>query len=289
MVPSRALLFLVAALALPLSVFTGCGDDSDPKDDESPTDESPADDDDDKVGETADARVKPMDGSTKSDAGDDKVDSSTGDKPDAGETTIDSGISPNDGGSEDAKVDGIDAAQDSGKEDATVDSSSADAGNDGGEEDAGEKDAAQDAAQQDSGTDAGTDAGQEYTEAECTEAGGEKLDEDENCDANQTEYDLVGDEICCVDKPEPSEDGTCGGIQGIPCKMGEFCDVSTFAGGTGCGVTDGLGKCRAKPTQCEGIFGLLGCGCNGIFYTNSCTAYKDGISVEIGASAPCIQ
>jgi hypothetical protein len=290
MVSSRALLLLVAALALPFSVITGCGDDSDPKEEEPSRDESPGDDDD-VGGEQGDARVSRMDGSiVKSDAGgDDKPDS--GEVADAGgEVKLDASITTSDSGTQDAKIEGIDASIDAGKADAKVDSASpdADAGNEEEdasepEEDAGNDAGTEDAAQQDSGeTDAGqTDAGEEYTDAQCDEAGGEKKDDDEDCGANETEFDLVGDQICCVpNDPEPTPDGTCGGVAGIPCKDGEFCDTSKLGGGEGCGVADGQGKCRAVPDMCNpGVF-APGCGCNGVLYVDVCAAYAQKVPVE---------
>jgi hypothetical protein len=316
MVPSRALLLLIAALALPLTVSTGCSDsDSGSKDNASDEDES----DKDEAGEKGDASVRSMDGSLRdarvSNSGDGAVDEEE-DGDDAGEQTAqDSGTTSdggptsdagpaNDGGNgQDAAADGMDAGKadtgDAGKADATVDSGKLDSGEpDAGNvvEDAGEEEE-DDAGQtpEDAGktdADAGkADAGnlEELTDEDCVAAKGILKDDDKICYDGQVKYELVGNKICCVGGPDPSADGTCGGDTAIPCVQGEFCDISKSNGGEGCDEEKALGKCRVKPTECTSPFGFVGCGCNGTFYTNTCNAYKDGISVEVGATSPCIQ
>ena len=67
----------------------------------------------------------------------------------------------------------------------------------------------------------------------------------------------------------------CGGLAGVPCKKGEFCDypVSSI-----CGAADGPGYCRAKPGACIQVFDPV-CGCNDQTYSNACMAASAGISV----------
>jgi hypothetical protein len=50
---------------------------------------------------------------------------------------------------------------------------------------------------------------------------------------------------------------TCGGLPGIPCDAGLWCDLQAGR----CGVTDVQGKCIQVPTVCpKGIYYVCGCG-----------------------------
>ena len=57
----------------------------------------------------------------------------------------------------------------------------------------------------------------------------------------------------------------CGGIIGIPCDKGLFCE---FGGGR-CGMFDMGGTCVKVPRFCPRIFRPV-CGCNGKTYANDC-------------------
>ncbi len=298
MVPSRALLLLIAALALPIPVLTGCGDDSGSSDKTADDDDSK----DDSSGEQTDAKVRAMDSSVKSDAGS-TSDGSTEEEEDddAGEQTQEDGGSSSAG---DAALDGVDGSLDAkvdaqAEEDASDDSDASkdDAGDeadasteDAGKEDAGQVDAAVDAGKTDAAVDAGeadaaVDAGKAdaatggFTEADCANADGLVK---EQCSANEMKYELVNGKLCCI-APPVSTDGTCGGIQGIVCPDNQFCDHSTYGGGQGCKVSDGLGKCRAIPdADCTGVPPLYyGCGCDNLPHT-ACDAYKLKTGLEPG-------
>jgi hypothetical protein len=60
--------------------------------------------------------------------------------------------------------------------------------------------------------------------------------------------------------------GDCGGIAGLSCAEGEFCN---FPSDAICGAADQMGKCEARPV----------CGCDDVTYSNECDAHAKGISV----------
>lgn len=82
-------------------------------------------------------------------------------------------------------------------------------------------------------------------------------------------------------EPEPGEDaGTepeqaCGGLLGLQCDAGEFCDFPIEAM---CGAADQTGICRAIPDVCFLVVAPV-CGCDDQTYNNSCLAARAGVSV----------
>jgi hypothetical protein len=61
------------------------------------------------------------------------------------------------------------------------------------------------------------------------------------------------------------EGETCGGIIGISCNKGLWCQNAPGQ----CKVADAQGKCEVIPKACEKIF-LPVCACNGKTYPNDC-------------------
>lgn len=85
---------------------------------------------------------------------------------------------------------------------------------------------------------------------------------------------------CGCIAPEPPND-SCGGIAGVLCGEGEFCDFSPSAF---CGGTDALGECKAIPDVCPELYAPV-CGCDGNSYENVCSA--NGAGVSVAAEGEC--
>lgn len=74
---------------------------------------------------------------------------------------------------------------------------------------------------------------------------------------------------------DDDDDGSgqqCGGLSGATCPTDEFCD---FPVEYRCGIADGAGVCRARPTTCpENLDPVLGS--DGMRYDNACFAHAAG-------------
>ena len=100
-----------------------------------------------------------------------------------------------------------------------------------------------------------------------------------------TELAVINSCFSCVDpetcEPPPVDDGQCGGLLGLTCGAGEFCD---WEPGEFCGAADHLGTCRPQPQACAQIFAPV-CGCDGQTYSNACHA--NGAGVSVASQGPC--
>ncbi|MDB4990553.1 MAG: hypothetical protein JWN04_5731 [Myxococcaceae bacterium] len=95
-----------------------------------------------------------------------------------------------------------------------------------------------------------------------------------NCQAASASVSVRSTGACpTVDASAPGS--FCGGIAGIACPAGQYCD---FAPATHCGSGDQGGSCATKPQVCSALYHAV-CGCDGKTYSNSCYAATAGVSV----------
>ncbi|HEY6722891.1 MAG TPA: Kazal-type serine protease inhibitor domain-containing protein, partial [Polyangiaceae bacterium] len=66
----------------------------------------------------------------------------------------------------------------------------------------------------------------------------------------------------------------CGGLLGLTCDAGEFCN---FPADAMCGVVDATGECEPMPEACDAVYDPV-CGCDGVTYSSECVANMSGIS-----------
>ena len=73
--------------------------------------------------------------------------------------------------------------------------------------------------------------------------------------------------------PPPEHVKMCGGIGGIQCGPGQYCQMTPPL------YPDKSGACRPKPQMCPMIYQPV-CGMDAKTYPNACHAAREGVSVE---------
>lgn len=92
------------------------------------------------------------------------------------------------------------------------------------------------------------------------------------CFANVAGTSVAKQGTCNEAPPQPKR---CGGLAGLGCGDGEFCD---YALEDMCGAADQMGTCKPKPQACAEIFDPV-CGCDGKEHGNACAANQAGTAV----------
>lgn len=93
------------------------------------------------------------------------------------------------------------------------------------------------------------------------------------CADGQVPFESADCGCGCVDAADPGE--SCGGITGLACEPGQFCNYTQDAM---CGAADQLGTCEPMPDACPEYYGPT-CGCDGVTYDNPCFANGAGVAV----------
>jgi hypothetical protein len=94
--------------------------------------------------------------------------------------------------------------------------------------------------------------------------------------ANECVANAAGTSAASVGECGTEPPDFCGGIAGITCPRGTFCNYPIE---TMCGQGDMTGTCDSIPEVCTDEYDPV-CGCDEMTYSNACNAYANGTSVQ---------
>src|SRR5690606_38188867 len=97
------------------------------------------------------------------------------------------------------------------------------------------------------------------------------------CEAAAAGVSIFTPGECGSDPPNDE----CGGLQGLACDDGEYCN---FPPDAQCGAADQTGTCAPRPEVCNDVYDPV-CGCDDRTYGNACEAAAAGVSVA--SEGPC--